>query len=180
MAAFITFKSTQRHSQGGFALVIALGLMAFVLLLLLSITTLVRVESQGAAIQMQRLQAEQAALLGLNLALGELQKAAGSDTRVTAPADIVSGGNGPRQLTGVWRSWEGLDHDSTTGFPGYGGLPDYGSKWGNYDEHSPGTGRFLGWLVSQDPSGPASDAADAPDLAETDTTVPLQSAMKYM
>ncbi len=167
---------SQRHSQGGFALVIALGLMAFVLLLLLSITTLVRVETQSAQIQMQRLQAEQAALLSLSLALGELQKAAGADTRVTAPADIVSGGNGPRQLTGVWRSWEGLDHDSSTGFPGYGGLPDYGSKLGNYDENSPGTGRFLGWLVSQDPSGPNPDAADAPDLAETDTTVPLLSS----
>lgn len=62
---------------------IALGLMAFVLLLLLSITTLVRVESQGAAMQMQRLQAEQNAYLGLQVAIGELQKHAGVDQRIT-------------------------------------------------------------------------------------------------
>ncbi len=46
--------------------------MAFVLLLLLSITTLVRVETSSASIAFARMEAEQAALLGLNLALGEL------------------------------------------------------------------------------------------------------------
>jgi hypothetical protein len=47
--------------------------MAFVLLLLLSITTLVQVESQGAATRIDRLKAEQAALLSLNIAIGKLQ-----------------------------------------------------------------------------------------------------------
>jgi type II secretory pathway component PulK len=87
-------KCPQRPSQGGFALVIALSLMAFVLLLLLSITTLVQVESQSAAIHMHRMQAEQSALLGLQIALGELQKTAGPDQRVTATAQSTWRGRG--------------------------------------------------------------------------------------
>ena len=79
MPASPHFKCAQRPAQGGFALVIALSLMAFVLLLLLSITTLVQVETQGSQIQMQQMEAEQSALLGLQIALGELQKTAGPD-----------------------------------------------------------------------------------------------------
>ena len=64
--------------------------MAFMLLLLLSMTTLVQVESRGTQIQMQQMEAEQAALLGLQVALGELQKTAGPDQRVTATAGLVN------------------------------------------------------------------------------------------
>jgi hypothetical protein len=141
-------KQALRPSQGGFALVIALSLMAFVLLLLLSISTLVQVESQGAAIRIDRLQAQQAALLSLNIAIGELQASAGLDQRVTATAEAVDSVNGPKQLTGVWRSWEGRDHQAN-GFPI---APDYGSKLvtGDFeiDVNSSGSGRFLSWLVS--------------------------------
>jgi Tfp pilus assembly protein PilX len=84
------------QASGGFALVIALGLMAFVLLILLSITTLVQVESQDAATRIDRLKAEQAALLSLNNAIGKLQQTAGLDKRVTAPAMAVDTVNGPR------------------------------------------------------------------------------------
>ena len=54
--------SSQRQ---GFALVIALSLMAFVLLLLLSLSSLVRVESLSAKISQSTLAAQQNALLGL-------------------------------------------------------------------------------------------------------------------
>lgn len=169
-----------RHPQkGGFALVIALSLMAFVLLLLLSISTLVRVESQGAAVRMDRLQAQQAALLSLNIAIGELQASAGLDQRVTATAEAVDSVNGPKQLTGVWRSWEGRDHQAN-GFPI---APDYGSKLvtGNFDidVNSSGNGRFLSWLVSTahdesiTPAGSLS-ADSPPDIEEElGRTVPL-------
>ncbi|MDG1300414.1 MAG: hypothetical protein P8R37_02370 [Opitutae bacterium] len=140
--------SRKQEPSGGFALVIALSLMAFVLLLLLSITTLVQVESQSAAIHVDQLQAEQAALLSLNIAIGKLQATAGLDQRVTASAEAVDSVNGPKQLTGVWRSWEGLDHQAN-GFPI---APDYDSKLvtGDFDldVSSSGSGRFLSWLVS--------------------------------
>ena len=170
---------SQRPAQGGFALVIALSLMAFVLLLLLSITTLVQVETQGSQIQLQQMEAEQSALLGLQLALGELQKTAGLDQRVTATAEAVDSVNGPKQLTGVWRSWEGRDHQAN-GFPI---APDYGSKLvtGDFDidVSSSGSGRFLSWLVSTahdesiTPVGSLSAAAPPQIVEVPGRTVPL-------
>jgi hypothetical protein len=150
------------QASGGFALVIALGLMAFVLLILLSITTLVQVESQGAATRIDRLKAEQAALLSLNNAIGKLQQTAGLDKRVTAPAMAVDTVNGPRQLTGVWRSWEERDHKKTV----FSVTPNFGSKLVNadfdIDVAYSDSGRFLGWLVSS-----AYDAAIVPAAAQS-------------
>lgn len=65
--------------KSGFALVVALSLMAFVLLLLLSISTLVRVETSSAQTGEDRLSARMNAQLGAYIALGNLQKMAGSD-----------------------------------------------------------------------------------------------------
>ena len=133
--------SPRRAADHGFALVIALSLMAFVLLLLLSITTLVQVESQSASIASAQVEAEQAALLGLNIALGELQKAAGPDQRVTATASILddssnlyTGGTtvpvGQGSWTGVWKS-----DTVAVGTP-------------SYSPATPNTRSFVGWLVS--------------------------------
>jgi hypothetical protein len=79
--------------------------MAFVLLLLLSITTLVQVETRSASIASAQMEAEQSALLGLNLALGELQKTAGPDQRVTAVANINPANTAQPHLLGVWKSF---------------------------------------------------------------------------
>lgn len=160
----------------GFALVIALGLMAFVLLLLLSMTTLVQVESRSARTHMQRLKAEQAALLSLNIAIGKLQETAGLDQRVTAPAEALAGVNGAKQLTGVWRSWEGRDHQSN-GLPIE---PDYASKINTGDQDIDpsisGAGRFLGWLVSDAYDPAVADAETPPDLVSGQNTVALVGA----
>lgn len=77
-------------TRSGFALVIALSLMAFVLLLLVSITTFVRVESQSADIALAQLKARQNALLSLQIALGKLQAVAGPDQRSVARADLMA------------------------------------------------------------------------------------------
>jgi len=104
-------QSRSVHSQHGFALVIALSLMAFVLLLLLSMTTLVQVETTSAEIAKTRLIAQQNALTGALTALGELQQHCGVDQRSTASAgikdtnattpDIIDGVLHP-QWMGVW------------------------------------------------------------------------------
>ncbi len=167
----------------GFALVIALGLMAFVVLLLLSISALIRVEQTSTSTRMSRMEAKQAALLSLNLAIGKLQETAGLDQRVTASAEALAGVNGPKQLTGVWRSWEGSDHEAD-GLPI---APEYGAKLetGDFDLEpaSASDGRFLSWLISSayDPSSITSyDAEQLPRLIEvgagTKQTVPLLSA----
>ncbi|CAA6677704.1 MULTISPECIES: hypothetical protein [unclassified Lentimonas] len=146
--------------QQGFALVIALSLMAFVLLLLLSITTLVQVESRSAASHMDQLEAEQAALLALNVAFGHLQEAAGADQRITATADVLSSAassvgfeaaDGNQQWVGVW-------NNSTT---------DHQVPTASRDEPSGSNpDGFLGWLISGDIIG----VSDQLDLVATALT----------
>ena len=106
------------QARSGFALVIALSLMAFVLLLILSIISFVVVEQQSANIAKQQLTAKQNALLGLQIAIGELQQRLGPDQRATASADILDSSNNPYTL--VWHSdptkgWDGATNDWITG-----------------------------------------------------------------
>lgn len=116
-------KAGHPEYQRGFALVLTLSIMSFVLLLLMTLVSLVQVESRSSQTQLKQLEAQQAALLGLNIAIGELQKTAGPDQRVTATAGIINGAaddGSSQHYTGVWSS------DSTI----------------------PVTNRFMQWLVS--------------------------------
>lgn len=102
-------QSRSVHSQHGFALVIALSLMAFVLLLLLSITTLVQVETTSANITKTRLIAQQNALTGAFTALGELQQHCGVDQRSTASAGITDTISSTPEVDGVLHpQWMGV------------------------------------------------------------------------
>jgi type II secretory pathway component PulK len=74
---------TSQSSQG-FALVISLSLIAFVLLLLLSLSALLRVEIVNSSQQQQYLLARQNALVGLYQAVGELS---GSRARSASDTD---------------------------------------------------------------------------------------------
>ncbi|WP_269542613.1 hypothetical protein [Cerasicoccus fimbriatus] len=78
----------KRQKTEGFALIVAISLMAFILMLILSLTTLVRIELNSGVHAKEQLQAQQNALLGLHMALGNLQKYAGDDQRVSAAAAI--------------------------------------------------------------------------------------------
>ena len=94
-----------KDRRSGFALLITITLLAFLVLLLVSLAALTRVETQVASNSQQLSQARQNALLALNIALGRLQALAGPDQRVTATADIVSGvHNDKRKWTGVWKT----------------------------------------------------------------------------
>lgn len=89
-------------------MVIALSVMAFILLLVLSLSTLVRVEIGASQNTISRLKAQQNALLGLYIAIGELQLTAGPDQRITAQADILPGSDlSKKHFTGVWSSAPG-------------------------------------------------------------------------
>ena len=89
----------------GFALLITIILMAFLVLLAVSFATLTRVEVQVATNSQQLDLARTNALTALNIAVGQLQKYAGPDKRVTARAEITSASS-LRQpyLTGVWKT----------------------------------------------------------------------------
>ena len=146
----------------GFALVIALSLMAFILLLILSITTLVRVETQSANIQLAQLEARMNAQLGAMIALGDLQRYTGPDQRVTARADILlapgaSGIAGQSRWTGVWSS-----------------KADVGDSLDAVDELN---NRQPKWLVSGlNPDAYSAVAGDTADLATVGKSVIDKSA----
>ncbi len=120
----------------GFALLITITLLAFLVLLLVSLASLTRVETQVAANSQSLERARQNALLALNIALGQLQKYTGPDQRVTARAEILDtdplnrDANGQPVLdgvpnpywTGAWDSskWHPLTgvYDGLTGLRG--------------------------------------------------------------
>ena len=90
----------------GFALVLVIALLGLLVLATYALSVLGRVNAQLGTATAYRNQARQNALLGLNLALGELQQHAGSDDRITGMAGITgvpAGGNNPgRHWSGVW------------------------------------------------------------------------------
>lgn len=99
---------TRAPAARGFALVLTLVLLSLLLLLILAITALVRLESRQVSIAIPQAQARQNALLALQVALGELQRRAGPDDRVTGMAGITGipagAGQSARHWCGVWRS----------------------------------------------------------------------------
>jgi hypothetical protein len=99
-----TAATTRRPADArGFALLITITLLAFLVLLLVSLASLTRVETQVASNTQQLATARQNALLALNVALGQLQQAAGPDQRVTATADLLPATHPSKKYwTGVW------------------------------------------------------------------------------
>ncbi|MEM0965831.1 MAG: hypothetical protein AAGJ81_06765 [Verrucomicrobiota bacterium] len=90
---------------------ISLSLMALVLLLLVSVAAQFGVEQRSVSQDLTLLKARLNAELGASAALGDLQKFAGADQRVTATSSILVDEDGGSQLpkgtarwTGVWSS----------------------------------------------------------------------------
>lgn len=79
-------------------------MMAFVVMLLLSMTLLVRVETLNSSQALAQLRAKESARLALMMALGDLQRHAGPDQRVTARAEILGDARTTenRYWTGIW------------------------------------------------------------------------------
>ncbi len=73
----------------GFVLIISLTLSAFLVMLLLSLTFLIRTGGQIAESGTARIQAEQNALVGLHTAVGQLEKFAGHDQRFSIQAQFA-------------------------------------------------------------------------------------------
>lgn len=103
--------STDAHPLGsdlprgsnGFALLITIVLVAFLVLIVMTLAATTRVEIAVAASNQAQTVARQNALFGLNVALGQLQQEAGLDTRITATADLLNSTSENRDWTGVWR-----------------------------------------------------------------------------
>lgn len=94
------------RSRRGFALIVTVVLVAFLVLILVGLATFTRVETQVADNTEALSRARQNALAGLNLAVGQLQQHLGRDERVTARSELI-GGVGPGNnayITGVWNT----------------------------------------------------------------------------
>ncbi|MCZ6672081.1 MAG: hypothetical protein O7C75_04000 [Verrucomicrobia bacterium] len=100
-----------KATRKGFALVLTLVLLSFLLLLVVTLATSLRIETQTSFNNTQWNNARQNALMGMNIALGQLQELTGPDQRVTATGGIVSEKYslpvGHEYWTGVWNSTSG-------------------------------------------------------------------------
>ncbi|MGF1530882.1 MAG: hypothetical protein ACFCU4_05935 [Puniceicoccaceae bacterium] len=143
-----------KNPHSGFALVIALSLMTVVLLLFLSLATFLKVETSDAESRKVIVEARSNAILGLQMAIGQLQGAAGPDQRSTARADVFSelAGqeplNGNQHWTGVW-------------------APDDPS---NIEELRSNKGKLLTWLVSGNEQIPLGESQNI-EPSKFETTV---------
>jgi hypothetical protein len=73
----------------GFAIVMALSLLSIVFLLVISLVNLVGTDLSLADARKEKVLAQAHARIGMMVAIGEIQKHLGPDTRVSATADIL-------------------------------------------------------------------------------------------
>ncbi|MEI7927791.1 MAG: hypothetical protein WCH40_04515, partial [Verrucomicrobiales bacterium] len=148
-----------RSHNRGFALVVTLSLMILLTIIAVGLLTLSSVSLRGTTQSQAQATARANARLALTLAIGELQKQTGTDTRVTARADILDKNNPP--VLGVWKSWQGDDHETTGTYSGRPVSPgDYASAKKS---------RFVAWLTSANRADPAT----LPDATFTSGKVTL-------
>ena len=141
----LSFGSERRSTdpRKGFALLITITLLAFLVLLLVSLASLTRVETQVASNNQKLAQARQNALMALNIALGQLQKYAGPDQRVTAEVNLKTPSATHPHWVGVYGNESATIDTLYDKKPGE--LPDGGKTL-----YKP---VLLNWLVSGNESG---------------------------
>ena len=88
----------------GFALIVVLSLMILLTVVAVGLLSLASINIRSTTSQQARTTAMANARLSMQLALGELQRHAGPDTRITAPASVLSENSAQPHLTGVWDS----------------------------------------------------------------------------
>lgn len=134
----------------GFALIVTLSLMILLTVIAVGLLTLSSISLRTSAQSSDMNVARSNARMALLLAIGELQKHAGLDTRVTARADLLDEANPP--VLGVWKSWEGTNHNSA----GRPIAPDYSN-------HK--NARFLMWLTSASATATMAQVPDTKNAA---------------
>jgi Tfp pilus assembly protein PilV len=99
----------RKNHRQGFSLILSLTIMAAVVMLVVTLSAFVTIESRAAMNQQLAKRARLNALISMRLALAHLQQEAGPDRRSTARADITQPSVSPASLrnpmwTGVWRT----------------------------------------------------------------------------
>lgn len=98
-----SFKGVKKRPSG-FALIISLALMSLLLVFSLALTSTLKIQIEQSSMWISQELAQENALMAMRLALGQLQKQAGPDQRITARADISESSDENRYWTGVWDS----------------------------------------------------------------------------
>ncbi|MFT5905220.1 MAG: hypothetical protein ACI9E1_000814 [Cryomorphaceae bacterium] len=96
--------------------------MVLLMMIALAMLSLSNIELRASQNGRAMAEAQANARMALMLAIGKLQQHAGSDMRITAPADILDEFYPP--ALGVWRSWEGSNHQLTGTLKGRPTVPD--------------------------------------------------------
>jgi hypothetical protein len=98
--------------------VVALSLMAFMLVLIVTLLSLMEVETRSADNNLEIQRAREGARMALNMAIGQLQENAGHDRNITARADIAgNASNRQNHWTGVWDTRTIVNTANTTNPP---------------------------------------------------------------
>lgn len=96
-------------------MVLALVMAAALVIVIIVLAAFLKVESRLAINSVLLTRARLNTVASLRLAQGNMQLMLGPDTRITAPAsaydDPTSTDTFDFPILGVWRSWEGLDHE---------------------------------------------------------------------
>lgn len=91
-----------RQRSRAFALLLTLALLSLTLLLLLGLVAVVRLEAEATSNTVELARARANARLAVRVAIGQLQRYAGSNGAVTARADVAGGTWANPAWTGVW------------------------------------------------------------------------------
>ncbi|RYD37255.1 MAG: hypothetical protein EOP85_17725, partial [Verrucomicrobiaceae bacterium] len=114
----------------GFALVATLMMLVLLAVIALGMLGLSTITLRSTSVDKAAQRARGNARLAMQLAIGDLQKLAGADNRVTATSAIGTESRAQKGLTGVWEGWK---------WDGQGDAPDWEEEKAE---------RFKGWLVS--------------------------------
>ena len=169
MLSCLSVQAMPRARARGFALIIAISLMAFIILLLVSLSQFMQIETKMSTTQNAQTAARSNAVLGLKSALGQMQSLAGPDQRVTATAGLLDGTPGDSTTisgvnepywTGVWNST----------YPNGVSVRSNAASLQNYrdlNRRDPqNNGTFMAWLVSDsDNFEPQNFDRNDPDVA---------------
>lgn len=156
-----------RRQESGFALVASLSIMAVLVMISVALYSMSAVATRTAEIAAARVEAQANAKMALMMAIGDLQKYTGADTRITAPAELKV--PSAPAVAGAWKSWEGLNHERDSSSPALGRpiTPDYAIKDIN---NASADARFLSWLISGEKEDGDGNPLDLNTLVAEDPT----------
>jgi hypothetical protein len=138
-------------NKQGFALVVTLTQMVLLSVLAIGMLSLATTELRSVSRADSYAVARANAMMGLHIAIGDLQASAGPDQRITAPGGALGPDTTQQMITGVWKSKKlGLDSNST----------DFSSE----EKEN----QFVSWLVSD----PDRERTSDPNFAKTSPSGP--------